>query len=140
MQEYYELRIYRAVPGRLPDLQNRFSQHTTKFFAKHGIAFWAISSFPQSACMVDGDSRVENRPRATTRPVAGLMFHWIQFLNAISLLVSAVRFRAAHVVIDSGTTQWFAFGLFRLFVIEVYPTFTTSSGPRATRRSAASRN
>ena len=100
-----------------------FSSQEFEFFAKHGIAFWAISSFPHAASIVDGDNRVENRPRATIRPVAGLMFHWIQFLYAISLLVSAVRFRATHAVIDSGTTQWFALGLFRLFGIEVHPNF-----------------
>lgn len=116
-----------------------FSSQEFEFFAKHGIAFWAISSFPQSACMVDGDSRVENRPRATARPVAGLMFHWIQFLYAISLLISAVRFRATHVVIDSGTTQWFALGLFRLFGIEVHPNFHNVFWPEghAPRRGVA---
>lgn len=33
----YELRVYRAVPGRLPDLHDRFRNHTTQFFARHGI-------------------------------------------------------------------------------------------------------
>lgn len=100
-----------------------FSSQEFEFFAKQEIAFWAISSFPQAACFVDGVSRIENRPRATTRPVAGLMFHWVQFHYALSLLVSAVRFRATHAVIDSGTTQWFALSLFRLFGIEVHPNF-----------------
>ena len=39
----YELRIYEAVPGRLPDLNARFANHTLDFFAKHGIGvvgFW----------------------------------------------------------------------------------------------------
>jgi hypothetical protein len=33
----YELRIYECVPGRLAALNNRFRNHTTKLFAKHGI-------------------------------------------------------------------------------------------------------
>jgi len=39
----YELRIYEAAPGRLPDLNARFSNHTLGFFAKYGIkvvGFW----------------------------------------------------------------------------------------------------
>ena len=39
----YELRIYHAVPGRLPDLLKRFDTITLKLFEKHGIrqaGFW----------------------------------------------------------------------------------------------------
>ena len=39
----YEMRIYTAVPGRLPALNDRFAKHTTGFFKKHGIGmlgFW----------------------------------------------------------------------------------------------------
>jgi hypothetical protein len=39
----YELRIYEATPGRMPDLNARFANHTLKFFAKYGIkviGFW----------------------------------------------------------------------------------------------------
>jgi hypothetical protein len=39
----YELRVYRTVPGRLPNLLKRFSEHTLKLWEKHGIrqaGFW----------------------------------------------------------------------------------------------------
>ena len=39
----HELRIYRCVPGRLPDLLARFRNHTLKLWEKHGIrqaGFW----------------------------------------------------------------------------------------------------
>jgi hypothetical protein len=39
----YEMRIYYAVPGRLPDLLKRFDTVTLKLFEKHGIkqaGFW----------------------------------------------------------------------------------------------------
>jgi NIPSNAP len=39
----YELRIYRAVPGRLPALISRFQNHTLRIWEKHGIhqaGFW----------------------------------------------------------------------------------------------------
>ena len=38
-----ELRIYDAVPGKLPALHNRFAHHTIGLFKKHGmenIAYW----------------------------------------------------------------------------------------------------
>ena len=39
----YEMRSYRAMPGRLPDLLKRFDTITLKLFEKHGIkqaGFW----------------------------------------------------------------------------------------------------
>lgn len=39
----YELRIYRTLPGRLPNLLARFRDHTLKIWEKHGIkqaGFW----------------------------------------------------------------------------------------------------
>jgi len=39
----YELRIYQATPGRLPDLNRRFETITLKMWEKHGIrpvGFW----------------------------------------------------------------------------------------------------
>jgi hypothetical protein len=39
----HELRIYECVPGRLPDLNKRFSTTTLKLWEKHGIrqaGFW----------------------------------------------------------------------------------------------------
>ncbi len=38
-----ELRIYDAVPGKLPNLHDRFSNHTIGLFEKHGmenVAYW----------------------------------------------------------------------------------------------------
>jgi hypothetical protein len=39
----YEMRIYTAVPGKLPAVNDRFAKHTMGFFKKHGIGmlgFW----------------------------------------------------------------------------------------------------
>lgn len=41
----YELRIYRAATGRLPDLIKRFDTITLKLWEKHGIrqaGFWTV--------------------------------------------------------------------------------------------------
>jgi hypothetical protein len=39
----YELRIYEAVPGKLPALHARFRDHTNGLFVKHGfkvVGYW----------------------------------------------------------------------------------------------------
>lgn len=39
----YELRVYHAAPGKLPDLLARFRDHTLKLFDKHGmksVTYW----------------------------------------------------------------------------------------------------
>jgi hypothetical protein len=39
----YELRVYDAMPGKLPALHDRFANHTMQLFIKHGItnvAYW----------------------------------------------------------------------------------------------------
>ena len=33
----YELRVYRCVPGKLPELNNRFANITLKIWERHGI-------------------------------------------------------------------------------------------------------
>jgi hypothetical protein len=41
----HELRIYRCVPGRLPDLHKRFEATTLGLWEKHGIrpvGFWTV--------------------------------------------------------------------------------------------------
>lgn len=39
----YELRIYNAIPGKLPEVVARFRDHTNRLFAKHGfkpVGYW----------------------------------------------------------------------------------------------------
>ena len=39
----HELRIYRTLPGRMPNLLSRFQNHTLRIWEKHGIrqaGFW----------------------------------------------------------------------------------------------------
>ena len=41
----YEYRAYEANPGKLPDLQARFRNHTMKIFERHGmtnVAYWTV--------------------------------------------------------------------------------------------------
>ena len=41
----YEQRVYSAIPGKLPALLSRFSNHTLKIWVRHGIkqsGFWTV--------------------------------------------------------------------------------------------------
>jgi hypothetical protein len=47
----YEMRIYHAMPGRLPDLNNRFANITLKMWDKFGIrqaGFWTTLVGPNN--------------------------------------------------------------------------------------------
>ncbi len=48
----FEMRTYYTNEGKLPDLQARFRNHTTKLFEKHGmknVGYWVPQDAPASA-------------------------------------------------------------------------------------------
>jgi hypothetical protein len=48
----YELRVYHAAPGKLPELLARFREHTTKLFDRHGmknVAYWTPVDEPEKS-------------------------------------------------------------------------------------------
>jgi hypothetical protein len=48
----YELRVYHAAPGKLPDLLARFREHTIKIFDRHGmksVAYWTPVDEPEKS-------------------------------------------------------------------------------------------
>ena len=48
----YELRVYHAVPGKLPELLARFRDHTDKLFERHGmksVGYWTPTDEPQKS-------------------------------------------------------------------------------------------
>ncbi|HET7891254.1 MAG TPA: NIPSNAP family protein [Candidatus Sulfotelmatobacter sp.] len=48
----YELRVYHAAAGKLPDLLARFREHTIKIFDRHGmksIAYWTPVDEPDKS-------------------------------------------------------------------------------------------
>ena len=64
----YELRIYEVAPGRMPALNERFANHTLKFFEKHGIkvvGFWTeeVGTSNQLIYMTAFDSLAEREKR-----------------------------------------------------------------------------
>jgi hypothetical protein len=67
----YELRVYHAVPGRLPDLLKRFQNTTVRLFEKHGIrqmGFWTVvigESNQDLVYMLQWDSLADREKRFT---------------------------------------------------------------------------
>jgi hypothetical protein len=50
-KEVFELRVYHAAEGKLPDLLARFREHTDALFARHGmksVAYWVPVDEPVS--------------------------------------------------------------------------------------------
>ena len=48
----YELRVYHAAPGKLPELLTRFREHTVKLFDRHGmksVAYWTPFDEPEKS-------------------------------------------------------------------------------------------
>ena len=65
----HELRVYRCVPGRLPNLLARFQNHTLRIWAKHGIrqaGFWTTlvgESNQDLTYLVEWDSLAEREAK-----------------------------------------------------------------------------
>ena len=65
----YELRVYRCVPGRRPELLSRFQNQTLRIWAKHGIrqaGFWTTligTSSQEIIYMLAWDSMAEREKR-----------------------------------------------------------------------------
>jgi len=50
--DVYELRVYHAAPGKLPELLARFRDHTVKIFEQHGmesVAYWTPLDEPEKS-------------------------------------------------------------------------------------------
>ena len=65
----YEYRVYEAVPGRLPDVQARFRDHTVKLFEKHGmknIGYWTamVGDYSDRLIYIVAFDSLEQRERA----------------------------------------------------------------------------
>ena len=65
----YEYRVYEAMPGRLPDLQARFREHTVALFEKHGIkniGYWtaSIGDYNNRLIYIVAFESLEQRERA----------------------------------------------------------------------------
>ena len=65
----HELRIYKCMPGRLPDLNKRFESVTLGLWEKHGfrpVAFWTVRVGPSNQdlyYLLEWDSMAEREQK-----------------------------------------------------------------------------
>jgi glycosyltransferase involved in cell wall biosynthesis len=83
------------------------------------VELWATSSHPRSELVDDGQFRIENRPMRPSGQLRGWQYHVRQLRYALSLLLSALRYKADLVVVNSGTIHWFPLALFSLMGMKV---------------------
>lgn len=71
--------------------------------------------------LVDGDVTIEHRTKPSYNFLRGGGYHLGELVYGVGLLITALRFRADIVLVDSGVTHYFILFLFRLFGIKVIP-------------------
>lgn len=106
--------------GGAPSLT--YTAQTLDFCKEHQCAAWLISSYGDGKIQETDLLRIENRPKPQVGQ-GGLSYHWQQWLYCLSLVRSARAFKAAHLVVDSGTTHWFMLFIAVWCGIEVHVSF-----------------
>lgn len=102
-----------------------FSGQFFDFCRARGVRAYAVSSHPERETLRDGAFVVENRPKPLANP-RGVLFHLNQIWYGLSIIASALRFKADVLVVDSGTTHWFVLSLLGLTRIRVVPSLHNS--------------
>jgi hypothetical protein len=110
-------RHWRAGQDVLSQTSRTFSGQFFDFCKRRGHSAWAISYCTPAAKIVDGSLIVENRPKPAARD--GLSYHVSQLRYAVSIIASALRWRADAVIVDSGTTHWALLAPLKLAGIKV---------------------
>lgn len=89
---------------------------------------YMVSSNEQREFLEDGQFTLEHRPKRVLG--GGLLYHLSEIIYGLSLLVTAVRFRADVAVTSSGTTHYFVLSLFRLCGIRVVTVLHNTLWPK----------
>lgn len=112
-------RDWKSGQSTLSETSLTFSGQLFNFCHDNQLDVWAISSNQRIEVVDDGQIRIENRPKKPNGAVRGLRYHITQLRYTLSLLRSALRYKADLVIIDSGTTHWFSLVLFKLLGMKV---------------------
>ena len=108
---------WRASGDVLSQTSRTFSGQFFDFCKRHAHPAWAISYCAPAAKMEDGSIIVENRPKPAGP--SGLRYHIAQLRYAVSIIASALHWRADAVIVDSGTTHWALLSPLKLAGIKV---------------------
>jgi glycogen synthase len=103
-----------------------FSSEFEQFCRDRGLQAYLVSSGSPAKAISDGAFVVEQRPK---KAASGIWYHFGEIKYGLSLLITAVKFRADYAVIQSGSTHYFVLSLFRLFSIKVIPVLHNTLWP-----------
>lgn len=112
-------RDWKTGQATISETSLTFSGQTFDFCRANQLELWAISSHPRSELIDDGQFRIENRPMRPSGKVRGWQYHVRQLRYALSLLLSASRYKADLVIVNSGTIHFFPLALFSLMGMKV---------------------
>lgn len=115
----------------LSETSRTFSGQFFEFCRRTGHLYWAVSYRAPAYRISDGAVIVENRPKP--RGLRGLAYHIAQLRYAISLAVSAIRWRAGAVLVDSGTTHWIFLAPLKLLGVKIVGNFHNVLWPKGYR-------
>lgn len=107
-----------------------FSKQFLDWCDRYGAECHAISWCPRRDLLPHGPHRLENRPKHQLYFARGWKHHLGNFLYGWNVAGQAIRNRAQMVVVDSGTSQWIAFSLLRLWRIPVIAVIHATLWPR----------
>jgi glycogen synthase len=110
-------RNWRDGKDVLSETSRTYSGQFFDFCRRFRHCAYAISSFAHAERIVDGSMIIENRPKRLSG--GGFRYHLSQALYAISIMLSAIRWRADAVIVDSGTTHWALLAPLKLAGIKV---------------------
>jgi glycosyltransferase involved in cell wall biosynthesis len=109
-----------------------FSSQVEQFCKDAGASLYIVCHPPQKAFLRDGPTTIEHRPKPLPNG-RGPLYHLRELWYGLSLLITAVRFRANVAILDSGCTHFFWQGLFRLFGMKVIPVLHNTLWPSGYR-------
>ena len=111
----------------LTETSRTYSGQFFEFCRRGGHCGYAISSSRGPERLIDGSMHVENRPKRLTG--SGIRFHLSQALYGISIVLTALRWRADVVIADSGTTHWALLAPLKVLGIQVVGVLHNVSWP-----------
>jgi len=112
-------RDWKSGQATISETSLTFSGQTFDFCQANQVELWAISRHPRSELIDDGQFQIENRPMRPSGKVHGWQYHVRQLRYALSLLQSALRYKADLVIVNSGTIHFFPLALFSLMGMKV---------------------
>lgn len=95
-----------------------FKSQFKQFCRDVGAETYVMAYHDRKAIYREGPVTLEHRPKPMPG-ASGTGYHIAQAYYALSLLFTAVRFRADAAVLDSGTSHFFMLGLFKLVGIKI---------------------